>query len=123
MKKYNFFIKNFSLFLTLELFLIIIFSLCNLFGMNTSISSILIFIFNIILFIVFGYIHGKHSNKKGYVSGFLNGVFLSIIMILLNISFFKADFKINVLLYYFLLILSSTLGAMIGKAKKIDEKE
>lgn len=123
MKKFNYYIKNFSLFLTIELFIVLTFSLINLFGINTSISSIGIFTLNILLFIFFGFIHGKQTKQKGYLTGLFTGFFLSLIMLLLNISFFKGDFNINLMLYYFILTISSTLGAMIGKTKQISSED
>lgn len=123
MKKYNFYIKNFSLFLTTELAIVLIFSLFNLFGMNTSISSLLIFLLNVLLFLTIGFVHGKHCNQKGYITGILTGLFLSVIMVLLNISFFKGNFNINLILYYLVLLTSSSLGAMIGKSRKVDTSE
>lgn len=121
MKKYNFYIKNLGLFLSVELFIVLVISLLNLMGLSSSITSIMIFILNILLFISFGFIHGKKTTKKGYLVGLLTGIMLSLIMILLNLSFFKGDFNINLTLYYLILTISSTLGAMVGKSKKIEQ--
>ncbi len=124
MKKMNIYIKNLSLFLILELFFVFICSLLNLAGIKESISTILLFVYNVILFMFFGFNHGKTNNKKGYLTGFLTGLILLIILFLVNILFFKGDFKINQILYYTILIISSTFGGMYGKSKKIiDSKE
>ena len=120
LKKYNFYIKNFSLFMIVEMFIVLVVSLMNLMGISPSITSLIIFILNVLLFITTGFLHGKITNKKGYITGFLTGGFLSFLMFLINIIFFKGDFNFNLIFYYFILISASTLGSMVGKAKKIE---
>ncbi len=122
MKKYNIYFKDLSIFFLGELFLVFIFSLLNLFGLNSSITTILILIFNIALFILFGVKHSLRSSKKGFIIGFITGLSLLIILILLNILFFKGDFNMDNMLYYLILILSSTLGGMYGKNKQVNNE-
>ncbi len=118
MKKYNFYFKNFGLFLSGELFIVFIVSLLNLFGMNTSITTIILLLLNIGIFIFFGFNNGIRSLKKGYLTGLITGLLLLLILFFVNILFFKGSFNINQVLYYFILILSSTFGGMLGKSKK-----
>lgn len=103
-----------------EMFIVLVVSLMNLMGISPSITSLIIFILNVLLFITIGFLHGKITNKKGYITGFLTGGFLSFLMFLINIIFFKGDFNFNLIFYYFILISASTLGSMVGKAKKIE---
>ncbi len=121
MKKYNYYLKNLGLFLTSELFIVLIISLLNLFGVNSSITTILLLILNILLFAFFGFNHGIIANKKGYIIGLFNAFVLLFILVLINLLFFKGEFNINSVLYYLMLTTSSTLGAMIGKSKKKED--
>lgn len=121
MKKYNFLIKNLSFFIILEMFLIFIISLLNLIGLSTSITTIIIFIINLVLFFLFGFIFGKTTYKKGYISGLSSGLLLIFIMSLLAIILYKGEFNINLILYYATLLCSTTFGGMVGKSKKIQD--
>ena len=70
---------------------------------------------------IMGLIVGKRVEKNGY----LNGILLSIvsIIILLFISFiFHYKLNINTLMYYSILIISTVFGSMIGINKKIKSK-
>lgn len=107
--------------MTLELFLIIFFSILNLMGLNTSISTIFLFIFNIILYFIISFTNAKKSKLRGILTGLATGLFLSTIMILLNISFFKGNFNINQVLYIIILNLTSIFGGITGKAKQIEK--
>lgn len=66
-----------------------------------------------------GYKVGNNANKKGYIEG----IKLSLIVILLLFMFsylgFNTSFNISLILYYIILIISSMLGAMIGINKKV----
>ncbi len=123
MKKYNTHIKNLSLFLVFELFIVFICSLLNLAGISESISTIILFLLNLFIFMLYGFKHGKLSNKKGYLTGAVTGSILLFILYLINIVFFKGDFKINMLLYYIILLLSATFGGMYGKSKKLETEK
>ncbi len=121
MKKYNCYIKNFSLFLITELFVVFICSLINMFGISSSFSTVFLLIINLLLFFFFGYKHSIISSKKGYFIGFLNGFALLIFIYLINIIFFKGTFNINLITYYLALLLASIFGGMVGKTKKKED--
>ena len=59
-----------------------------------------------------GFKIGKLSTNKGY----LNGIILSLIIIFIffMISIFTKSLKINLLIYYLIIIIITTLGAMLG---------
>lgn len=63
-----------------------------------------------------GIIRGYNSNSKGYI----NGIKLSIIItsILFGISLLLNEFNIKDIIYYIIIILSITFGAMVGINKK-----
>ena len=55
---------------------------------------------------------GKNSSNKGY----LNGIILSLIIVLIFFitNLFLDGFKIYQLIYYLIIILTTTIGAMFG---------
>ena len=66
-----------------------------------------------------GYKVGNSANKKGYIEG----IKLSLIIIVMPFMFsylgFNVTFNVSLILYYIILIISSMLGAMVGINKKI----
>ena len=98
--------------------LIFICSLLNLIGVNSSITNLLIFIFNISLFFVFGIKSGKRANNKGYLAGLKIGGLFLLLLIIINLFTNRVIFSISTLIYYIVLILASVLGGMLGINKK-----
>ena len=89
--------------------LVFITSLLNLIGVNSTITNLLIFIFNISLFFIFGLKNGKKASNKGYLAGLkVGGLFLLVLIIISLFTF----------IYYLVLILASTLGGSLGINKK-----
>lgn len=73
-----------------------------------------------IIFISFlgcGIFMGNKVNKKGYFEGLKFGFSTVIIFILLGFLF-KNKININSLIYYLVLIVTATIGSMIGINKK-----
>lgn len=65
-----------------------------------------------------GFIIGKKSLKKGYLEGLkLSGIFL-IILLLFNFLAFDQTFKISDLIFYLIITLSSIFGSTLGINKK-----
>lgn len=64
------------------------------------------------------FILGKSSNKKGYIEGIKYGGIIVLILLLPTLIFSK--FKIRVLIYYTIIMITSILGSMIGISKKRD---
>ena len=66
--------------------------------------------------LIFGIKRGINSNKKGYLTGLLFGVpivlTLFIIGRILNFPLYFSNF-----IYYFLILISIILGAIVGKNK------
>ena len=63
---------------------------------------------------------GKDSNKNGYLEGMKLSFILVIILFILNIIF-REEIKIKILLYYFIIFLTSSFGSILGI--NIKEKE
>lgn len=115
MKKMFKYLGYYTIFLILLLFVC---SLLNLIGVNSSITNLLIFIFNISLFFIFGIKSGKRANNKGYLAGLKIGGLFLLLLIIINLFTNRVIFSISTLIYYIILILASVLGGMLGINKK-----
>lgn len=103
----------FSTILILNL-IITILSYFNIFSCNMTIY--LKFITGIIAFIIGGYKIGQKSSKKGYLEGIKLSLIGILLMIIISIIF--KGFKYRSIIYYLVLIVSSIIGSMIGINKK-----
>lgn len=101
------------------LILNIIISLLQYFNIiESNLTSYLKLIIAAISMLTGGVYIGSNTSKKGWLEGLKVG--LEIIIILFIISYLAFDQGINVktLIYYFILIISSMLGSMIGINKR-----
>lgn len=57
---------------------------------------------------------GKKSNNKGYIEGIKLGLIINIIFISINFILFNSGFKINNIIIYIIITISSILGSMVG---------
>lgn len=97
------------------LILPIIFSIINLFGIE--IGKIFYTLFMIIIMIISGIILGLNIKDKGYIKGLIYGAIISFTMFLLSFIL-MSDHSIYNILYYIIIIATTTLGTMIGINKK-----
>lgn len=118
MKKVLSYLKKIGIFLGILIIFNVLLSLLNLIGVSKAATSIMTFIFQIVLFFIFGFIHGKRTNQKGFLVGFKVALISIILMFLLSIIFYEYNFKISNLVFYLVLSLSSIFGAILGKNKK-----
>ena len=81
---------------------------------NDKVMSIIKIIIPVIAFIIGGFSIGKKSSKSGYIEGLKLGLISSLFIILLNFILFSSPFKFRYLMFYIILIISSSLGSMIG---------
>ena len=95
-------------------------SLLNLIGVNSTITNLMIFIFNILAFFIFGFKSGKKASNKGYIAGLKIGGLFLLILIIINLFSARNFFNITTIIYYVVLLLSSTLGGSLGINKKED---
>lgn len=112
--------KTFGIFILLEVLVSFIMGLFNLIGMNSSLSKIILLIFNIIIFLIYGIQRGKSTNKKGLIEGLITGSIMIVILFIIALIFFHSSISLATLFYYLILVLTSVIGATIGKNKKID---
>lgn len=112
MKKYFSVILVPLVFLTLFPFIL---SLINLFDIEINrfiyLGSI------ILLSIITGMLLGFVTEKKAYLKGLALGSIMSIIMFLISLIL-KSKFSFYSLIYYLIVIVSSTMGSIIGITKK-----
>lgn len=65
---------------------------------------------------------GNKTEKKGYLGGLKFGAIFIFFLLLFKVIFYNDTFKISIIVYYLILLLSSMLGAMIGINTKKKEK-
>lgn len=88
---------------------------------NQNTSTIIKILIPIISFFIGSFILGKNSNKKGWLEGLKLSSILILLFILLNYIIFKQSFQIKSIIFYITLIISSILGSIIGINKKNKE--
>ena len=86
--------------------------------LHSNATENIIFVFMIVFFSIIGFIYGKKTPSKGYLEGLKIGGIYIFFLIFINLIFFQNRFSIHRIIYYCVLILSSTLGSMIGINKK-----
>ena len=114
MKKYKSILRSvvtFFVSLIVYLFIITTFAHFNLFSYKTV--SVISFVFVILLFIYSGFALGKKSQKRGYLSGLLIGA-VNILLVLILALLLRCLPELKSLIYFMILLLSSTLGGMFG---------
>lgn len=102
-------------------FITTIFNYFEIFSYKTI--NILEIIIIIIAMFLGGYKLGQKSNKKGYIEGIKLGIIFSIFLVIFNYLAFDNPFKIKYLLFYIILITSSSLGSMVGINKKNNQNK
>lgn len=65
-----------------------------------------------------GIIIGKNSKQKGWLEGIKLGLIVTVILVLFKYLGLNQKFLITNIIYYVILIISCTLGSMIGINKK-----
>ncbi len=76
-------------------------------------------LFGVIVSMLMGGIYiGKKSEKKGYLEGIKIG--FAFILFIFLFTIISKNFALRAILYYLIILISSTVGAMIGIQKKKD---
>ena len=114
------YLKIISIFIIIELFITFFTSLLNLLNVNSGITSLLLFILNIVLFFILNIYNARRMKKRGFLEGLYLGIILILLMIIIKITLFGRMFNIATYIYYFILLLSSMFGGMLGINKKND---
>ncbi len=110
--------KFLGIFLIIELMFTFVISLLNLLGVNSGITTIILFILNIILFFVLSFFNATSKKKKGLIEGLTIGAVFIIAMYIIKVILFTAKINVSTIIYYFILLITSILGGLIGVNKK-----
>ena len=114
MDKINKYFKPLIYFYIILFSYLIIITILNYFNLICyKTLSIISFIVTIALFILLGFMAALKSNKKGYINGLIIGGF-NIVLFLFLAFILGTHPKINVGIYFLILLLSSTIGGMFG---------
>lgn len=114
MNKYkNILLSGAYFLLSLIIYLLIITTLAYFNVISYKTISIISFIYIISIFMINGFLIGMKSDKKGYLSGLITGIF-NIILILILALVFRGFPNTKSLIYFLILLLSSTFGGMLG---------
>ena len=116
------YLKYVSIFLIIELMITFIMSLLNLLGVNSGITTIILLICNLILFFILNYFNAFKLKKKGFLEGIILGLIFILLMLLIKVLLFNSGFGISTFIYYSILFITSILGGMFGVNKKSDNK-
>lgn len=98
-----------------------IMSLLNLFGISSGITTIILLVSNIILFFILNYFNALKMRKKGFLEGIILGLIFIILMFLIKIILFDSKANIATFIYYLILFITSIFGGMFGVNKKSDD--
>ena len=95
-----------------------IFTLLHYIGLlnNTTINIIKIIIPIISMFIG-GFIIGKKTGKKGWLEGLKLSLIFLVILTLFNYLGLKSTLSLKVIIYYLILIISTMFGSIVGVNK------
>ena len=97
----------------------LIITLLNYFNLiNSNFVSILEMFLSIIGMIISGFIIGKNSKNKGFIEGLKLGLITILMFIILNLIL-NNTFEFKSLIYYFILLFSSIIGSIIGINRNI----
>lgn len=86
--------------------------------MSTTISNYFKIIIPVISMMIGGFYLGKRSKEKGWLEGIKIGLIFLILLFIFSYLAFSKGMNLRTLIYYFILLISSMLGSMIGINKK-----
>lgn len=85
---------------------------------SSKINSILLYLISIASIFTGSILFSKEMKYKGIISGIIYFMACFIIMGILSLLIFKANFKLTSLIYYLVILIFSMLGGVIGKNLK-----
>lgn len=118
MKKIINYLKSLGLFIASILLLTIITTVLQYFNISQGLCNFLK-IFSLVISIFIGSFYlGKKSIKKGYLEGLKLSIIILLFLFIINLIFFKDCFQWKNILYYIIIIITSIIGSVIGIQKK-----
>ena len=123
MNKYKNILINILYFIgTLFIYTLLI-TLLSFFGiLGENVINILNFIFLSVLMFISGFNLAKKTTSKGYISGIIMG-FINMGILLMISIILRSEITSSILLYFLILLLSSTIGGMAGINFKLNESK
>lgn len=109
------YIKPLILFFSYIIIIPFILTILNLLKLETN-KFMIIIIGSVMMFII-GILLGRKTNCKGYLKGLLFSTICIFILVIFSLIF-KISLNISTLIYYIILIISTTFGSMLGINKK-----
>ena len=109
-----------SIIITLIIFfsLTLIITILNYFNiLSMKLVNILSYIVPFISYFTGGYLLGKKSQSKGFLEGLKLGIVYILILLLINILLFK-EFNASTLISYIIVLTSCIFGSILGINKK-----
>lgn len=117
------YLKYLGMFILIIVGIAIISSLINLTGLNSSFISKLSVILTALSFFIIACLASLKTQEKGIVLGLKLALIFVVLLILINLIFFRSGFNIDRLIYYIILIASGMLGGSFGKNIKTKQKK
>ena len=113
MKKLIIYSQNIGISIGLILLINIIITVLQYFNLFSN--SLNFFKLSMIVISIFigAYKVGKKAVKKGYLEGIRFGSIMIILFLLINLLLFRS-FQLKNIIYYFIILISSIVGAMFG---------
>lgn len=104
--------------ITVFIMLSLILTLLNYFNLlNHTVLTICKMIIPLLSIGIGGFISGKKMVKNGWISGLINGLIITLFIFILSLII--KDFEFKNLIFFIIIIITSTFGSMLGiNAKK-----
>ncbi len=113
------YLKYLGLFFILIIVIAFLTTLINLTSINSTFLSKLSIILTAVSFFIISTLASSKSKDKGYILGLKLGLIMIILLILINLIFFRSNINLDRLIYYIILLISSLLGGSFGKNIKL----
>ena len=104
--------KNILYFIGIYFLYVMVLTILNYLFNNIN-FTLINYIFNSVFFLIFGIKIGKKTVSRAYLNGLKCGLIISLILFLINIILIK-NISTYTVIYYILIIISTTIGSMIG---------
>lgn len=113
------YIKNISIsflyIIGVTIVLTFIMTVLNYFNIITgSVLTITKIIITFIAIFIGGFIIGKKSKTKGWLEGIKLGIIIIIILSIINFLILRVNFEFKIILYDIIILFSCTFGSIIG---------
>ncbi len=112
------YIIGFILFLT---FILTLFSYFNI--LSSKVVSIFKILIPVISLFIGGFYLGKRSNKKGWFEGLKLGLIFLILLVIFEFLALNINFEVKNILYYLIILASTSFGSIVGINKNIAQNK